>query len=265
MENRKLRLVSEYYSSDGAALAYRVEGPTGVPTLLFVHGWQADGRVWGALVERLSKRFRCIVVDLRGAGNSSAAPGPYQLARYAGDLSDAIEVLGLDPIVVVGHSMGGAIAQRLAIDRPEAIEGLVLIAPVPAGGMPLSDKMLDMFRGTVSDDAKAVRWLRALTVRELEPALSALLFAAARGVRPEVALESFDAWRLADFADEAATIETPTLILAPSADRPDFARERVGDLIAGSQFEMLPDCGHYAPLECPDAVAARIVRFVDDL
>jgi pimeloyl-ACP methyl ester carboxylesterase len=257
--------VLEYSSSDGAALAYRVAGPTGVPTLLFVHGWQADGRVWGALVERLSKRFRCIVVDLRGAGHSSLAPGPYQIARYAGDLSDAIEVLELDPLVLVGHSMGGTIAQRLAIDRPEAIEGLVLIATVPAGGMPLSENMLDMFRGTVTDDAKAARWLRALTVRELEPALSALLLAAARGVPPDVALESFDAWRSADFADEAATIETPTLILAPSADRPEFARKHVGDVIAGSRFEVLAECGHYAPLECPDAIAARIARFVDEL
>ena len=87
-------------------------------------------------------------------------------------------------------------------------------------------------------------------------------------IAPDVARDSFAAWQSANFADEAATIETPTLVIAPSADRPvtpDVARAKVQELIAGSTLEVLPDAGHYAILEQPGVLAARIERFADEL
>jgi len=258
--------VETYRASDGAELAFRDEGPhgLGIP-LLLVHGWQADGTVWGALVACLREHHRVITVDLRGAGASSAAPGPYDLDKYSNDLTELIPSLDLDPVVVVGHSMGAAIAQRFAIDNPEAVEGLVLIAPVPASGMPMSAKTLEMFRGLPGNAEKTAAWLKLLTLREPATEVTKLLRDAAAGIRPDVALQAFESWQSANFANEAATIETPTLILAPSGDRPEFAREKVADIIAGSRFEVLSEVGHYAPLERPNAIATRIEEFLAEL
>lgn len=257
-----------FYASDGAQLAFTDRGPRGGLPLLFLHGWQADGRIWGPLIADIGPQFRVVTVDFRGTGGSAGAPGPYTLERYAADLTDLIAAIDLDPGVVVGHSMGAAVAQRFAIDRPEAVEGLVLIAAVPASGVPFSPKVLEFLRGTAGNPDQVARWLKTLTIGELSPERQALLRDAAATISAAVALESFASWQGANFADEAATIETPTLVLAPSGDRPmtpDFLKANVADVISGSTFEIIEKSGHYAPLDQPTLLAKRIERFVDEL
>jgi len=236
--------------------------------LLFVHGWQAAAPVWQPLIGHLAPHHRIVTVDLRGFGESNEAPGPYSLERFSVDLGDLIAAADLDPLVVVGHSMGAAIAQRFAIDYPEAVEGLVLIAPVPASGVPFPPKTVDFFRSTAGDSDRAAQWFEGLTFREAPPEVKRLLLDAHSKVGADAALESLAAWQEADFAGEAATIETPTLILAPAGDRPmtpEFLRERVADLISGSSFEVVEESAHYLPLEQPARLAARIERFLEEL
>ena len=257
--------MATFHATDGAALAYADIGPRGGIPLLFVHGWLADSGMWAAVAERLSKRHRTIAIDLRGFGESNDAPGPYRIETLADDLSALVAALDLDPLVAIGHSMGAAVVQRFAIDRPDAVEAIVLVAPVPPSGMPLSPAALQSFRELPGDPVKTAAWLGKLTYREPEREVVAAMRRAAAAVKPDVARENLDAWTTLDFADDASTIETPTLVLAPAYDRPmtpALARERVADLIAESTFAIVADAGHYAPLERPDAVAAAIEDFV---
>lgn len=268
-KGRVIRMTSIYHASDGAALAFSDRGQHEGLGLMFVHGWQADSRVWDPLVEHLGPEHRVITVDLRGFGGSHAAPGPYALETFSGDLCELVEFLDLDPLVVVGHSMGAAVAQRFAIDHPDAVEGLILIAPVPASGVPFPAKTVDFFRSTAGNPERAAHWLKQLTLREPPAHVTKLLQDAATTVPAEVALESLRSWQEAEFADEAATIETPTLILAPSDDwpimTPAFLKEKIGDVIAGSTLEIVEESGHYAPVEQPAWLAARIERFLEEL
>jgi pimeloyl-ACP methyl ester carboxylesterase len=261
--------MERYRASDGAALAYACEGaPGSEPVLLFVHGWQATHAVWAPLLGSLGARARALCVDLRGMGASSGAPGPFTVEHFASDLGDLVDRLGLDPLVVVGHSMGGAVAQRFAIDRPEAVLGLVLVASVPAEALPFPAELDAFFRATIEDAATRRRWLGGLTTAPQTPETSALLLAAAASVPREVALESYLSWTTLDFAAEARTIETPALVVAPSGDRPmtpELARERVASLIAGSRFEELARCRHYAQLDRPQELAGLLSAFVADL
>jgi pimeloyl-ACP methyl ester carboxylesterase len=260
--------VATFFTADGSELAYRDAGPAGTLALLFLHGWQGSQDVWFPVMDRLAARYRTLAVDLRGFGASSAAPGPYRVETFADDLSALVAALDLDPLVVVGHSMGAAVAQRFAIDRPDAVEALVLVAPVPVSGVALSPKVDAMFRATAGNLERADAWLGSLTFRTPPPEVRRVMRAAAAATPPAVALESFDSWRALDFAAEAATIGTPTLVIAPAEDRPmtpAAVRERVADVIAGSRFEVVPNAGHYVPLEAPDAVATLIERFVATL
>lgn len=254
-----------FTAADGAVLAYRSGGASAGMPLLFVHGWQADGRIWQPLLDALGDRYPTFTLDLRGAGASNGAPGPYTVERFADDLGDFIDALGLDPVVVVGHSMGAMVAQRFAVDRPEALEAIVLVAPVPASGIPFPPKVLDFLRGTVGNRQQAARWLSGLTVGEQSPETVAMLHAAAATLAPATALESFASWQPGDFSAEAATIETPTLVLAPDHDRPEFVKERVADIIGGSSFVVVENCGHYAPVDKPRELAAAIAAFLDGL
>jgi pimeloyl-ACP methyl ester carboxylesterase len=258
----------ELHASDGAVLAYDDRGPRGSLPLLFVHGWQGASSSWDLVRDALAPHHRTIAIDLRGIGGSNAAPGPYSVDKFASDLSDVLAYLDLDPLVVIGHSMGAAVAQRFAIDRPEAVEGLVLVAPVPASGVAFPPRLEAMFRATAGNPENANAWLGKLTFREPPREVVASLRAAAAAVPAHVALESFDSWTRLAFEDEARTIATPTLVIAPAEDRPmtpEFTRERVARVIEGSRLEIVPESGHYVPVEQPLRLAALIEDFVASL
>ncbi len=257
-----------YRASDGAALAFDDRGPRGTIPLLFVHGWRADHTIWEPLIERLSPRYRTIAVDLRGTGASRGAPGPYTLEAFSNDLSDLVTALDLDPLVSVAHSMGGALALRFAIDNPEAVEGEILVAPIPASGPHFKPAIEDFLRATVGDPDKTALWLTRLTRVEQDPEMRELLRAAAAAAPPPVALAMLEDWLRLDFAAEAATIETPTLVVVPEHDppmTPAYMREFVSDLIEGSRLEVVAGAGHYLPLEMPRELARIVEAFLEEL
>jgi pimeloyl-ACP methyl ester carboxylesterase len=118
---------------DGGSLDVAEYGdPDGYPVLA-IHGITASSRSWPALA-RLLPEVRLIAPDLRGRGRSNAIEGDFGLARQRDDMQAILDVLGLDEVVVVGHSMGGFIALLLAAAEPERVKEVVLID----GGLPLS-------------------------------------------------------------------------------------------------------------------------------
>jgi pimeloyl-ACP methyl ester carboxylesterase len=236
--------------------------------LLFIHGWRSDAHAWDAVIAHLAQSYRTIAVHLRGFGDSHAAPGPYRVESFADDLSALVASLDLDPLIAIGHSMGAAVAERFAIDRPDAVEGLVLVAPVPATALVYPPKLDAMFRATIGSDANTIAWLGKLTVSELAPATVRSMRAAAAIATPAAALESYQSWTGLAFEDEAATIATPALVLAPEADRPmtpALVRERVAQPIAGSRFVVIEDAGHFAIVEQPERIANEISDFIEEL
>jgi pimeloyl-ACP methyl ester carboxylesterase len=260
--------VPSFHATDGAELFYEERGARGSIPILFVHGWRGDATLWTPIVDALAESYRTIAIDVRGFGASNAAPGPYRVETFADDLSALVAALDLDPLVAVGHSMGAAVAQRFAIDRPDAVEGLVLVAPVPATALAYPPKLDAMFRATIGNDANTIAWLAKLTVSELSPATVRAMRNAAALATPAAALESYESWTSLTFGDDAATIDTPTLVLAADGDRPmtpDLVRERVADRIAGSRFVVLEETGHYAIVERPERIADEISDFIEEL
>jgi 3-oxoadipate enol-lactonase len=225
---------------------------------LFVHGWQADHTVWDDVLSALGPGTRSVAVDLRGSGASHDARGPHNLERFAADLRELIVALGIGPAIVVGHSMGATVALRLAVDAPELVSGSILIAPVPAGGAGFSTKGADYLRATAGNPAAARKWLSAMFSGEPDAAVLQRLFDAAGKARRDAALESFESWANADFAEATRTISVPAVVVAPERDNPEMYQRKVAALLPNARFVMLPDCGHYAIVERPAEVAALI-------
>ncbi len=250
-----------FLASDGAELTFSESG-SGTPALVFVHGWQGDHTVWRDVIEALGPHVHSLAADLRGSGESRAAGGPYRLERFAADLRGMIEELNLDPVVLVGHSMGATIALRFALDAPQATRGLVLIAPVPASGGGYSPKGEAYLRATAGDPVAARSWLtRTLAGSPDEFALERLCHAAQR-IERNAALESFESWAHADFAEETRNIRAPVLVIAPEHDAPEASKRKVAAFLPHARYVELSGCAHYAIIEKPQEIATLIHDFV---
>jgi aminoacrylate hydrolase len=260
--------VATFAAGDGAELFYRDEGE-GRPPIVLVHGWQSTGSTWKAIAPLLSRSQRTIAVDLRGCGASANAPGPYTVEQFSEDVAALLRDVIAARAVVVGHSMGGAIAMRLAVDHPELPAGIVLVATVPPAGLQFPPHVDTVFRGTAGNIANFERWLRRQSLEPLaEPYFTALLEGAAT-ITPEAALESYESWTKLDFADEVRKILTPTLVIPGDSDRPNLTperlREHVLDLIPNARMAIVERSGHYVPLEQPEATAEAIRRFIAEI
>src|SRR5438067_11163400 len=105
-------------------IAYEARG-NGEPVLL-VHGLAYDRRGWGPLPRLLEEDFRVLLVDNRGVGESDAPPGPYTVEQLAEDAVAVLDAAGLEQAHILGVSLGGFVAQEIALSRPERVDKLVL-------------------------------------------------------------------------------------------------------------------------------------------
>jgi len=121
---------SGFVDSNGTLIYYQVRGE-GTPLVLLM-GFGADGNLWEHHVIEYQKHFRCIILDNRGVGKSDAPKGPYSTAMMAADTAAAMDYLEIRTAQVAGISMGGTIAQSLALNHPEKVKSLVLISTWPA-------------------------------------------------------------------------------------------------------------------------------------
>lgn len=250
--------MQHFRASDGTKLAYTESGSK-PPAILFIHGWQAAALVWAPVVDALGPSVRAVTVDLRGNGESRPAAGPFSLERYASDLRELIEALNLAPAVLVGHSMGATVALRLAVDAPQLLRALVLIAPVPASGGGYSPKGEAYLKATAGDPVATRNWLaRTLCGTPDGTVLDSLCKAAAQTDRATT-LESFESWAHAGFAESTRSIAVPTLVIAPQFDNPGLYEAKVAALLPNARFVVLPDAAHYAIVEKPREIAQLIL------
>jgi sigma-B regulation protein RsbQ len=113
-------------SSDGLPISFDVSG-TGNPTLVLVHGWAFDRHLWDNEVKRLSSRYRVVTLDLAGHGESGRQRAKWTMGAFGEDVKAVVEAANAKDVVLVGHSMGGAVVVEAARRMPERVKGIVLI------------------------------------------------------------------------------------------------------------------------------------------
>ena len=252
---------------NGIVVHHAVAGDPSLPAMVFANSLGTDLRVWDALLPHLAGRFRLVRYDQRGHGLTDLGAEPFGIDLLADDLAALLDGLGVGRAVVVGLSIGGMIAQRLAAARPELVRALVLmdtahrigtaetwrarIEAVEAGGIAgIADAILERwfaagFRATRPDELAG--W-RNMLVRTPE----------------EGYLGCCAALRDADLTAATRALRVPTLCLVGEEDGatpPALVRELAG-LIAGARFHVVPEAGHLPCVERPDAVAAAIDGFI---
>ena len=113
-------------SRDGIPIAYEVHG-NGTPALVFIHGWSCDRNYWDAQVGPFSRKYQVVTLDLAGHGESGSGRKEWTMASFGEDAAAVVEKLGLERMVLIGHSMGGDVILEAARRLPGRIEGLVWV------------------------------------------------------------------------------------------------------------------------------------------
>jgi len=240
---------------------------SGEQNVLFAHGWISARRMWYEVADRLDPaRYRLHLLDFRGCGDSDRPAGGHDMEGYASDLRAALASID-GPVTLVGHSMGGKIAQYVAAERPANLARLILVAPGTARAARVSERHRATAFAAMGSRERIAAFQRAAMVRELAPAVAERILEDALIAQPEHWTGWYDAGRAAAFPERLAAIDVPTLAIAGDADpvtsvaalHRDVARQ-----IAGALVVVLRRCGHNVPVECPAEVAEAIEVFHRD-
>jgi 3-oxoadipate enol-lactonase len=263
--------MTAYADSEGVRIAYELAGE-GEPVVL-IHGLGYDRAGWGPLPALLAERFRVLVFDNRGVGESDAPEGPYAVSQMVGDTLAAMDAAGFGRAHVFGVSLGGFVAQELALTHPQRVAKLVLCSTGPGG-----PKMHPMPQAGLEAFGKFPTMEREAGLRYLvENALGD------RGVRelPELVEEiwryrlahapGLAAWQAQAFAgatfdayDRIGEISAPTLVVHGTPDNIVDPRngELLAQLIPGARLEIVPDRGHLLVWEDAEAVTGLVAEFL---
>lgn len=232
------------------------------PTLVFLHYWGGAARTWRPVIDRLPGRAT-LAVEARGWGRSRELPGPYTLEQYALDTRAVVADAGVTDYVLVGHSMGGKVAQLVAAERPDGLAGLVLVGPAPARPVVPPEDRERLSHAYDSDETVAAARDTVLTATPLSDELKARIVADSRACAPAARLE----WPLhgiaQDITGEAGNIEVPVIVVAGEHDRVepvDVLRANLLPYLNRADLRVVPRSGHLVPLEAPAELASILAR-----
>ena len=113
-------------SPDGIAIRYDVDGG-GAPSLVFVHGWSCDRTYWAAQMRAFAPDYQVVAIDLAGHGESGDGRKSWTMASFGGDVVAVVDGLGLDDVVLIGHSMGGDVIVEAALALASRVLGIVWV------------------------------------------------------------------------------------------------------------------------------------------
>jgi 3-oxoadipate enol-lactonase len=250
--------------TDGVEIEARDEGAG--PPLVFCNSLGTELRLWGAVLPHLSDR-RIIRFDKRGHGASDVPAPPYSMGRLVSDAEAVLDHLGVTACTFVGLSIGGMIAQGLAVKRPDLVARMVLSNTAARIG---DDRLWDMRIETALRDGMAPlvdgvmqRWFGRDFLASDGLAEQRARFLA---TPPEGYAGCSAAIKGTDFYGATSGLRLPVLAIAGSEDGatpPDLVRE-TADLIPGSRFALMRRVGHLPCIEAPEAYAALLRGFMED-
>ncbi|REC93934.1 alpha/beta fold hydrolase [Kushneria indalinina] len=236
----------------------------GDTALVMMHFFGNSHREWLDVIEHLGAAHRCIALDLPGFGDAADRDG-FDTRAMADQVAQTIEALGLERVVLIGHSFSGKVAMVLAARRPEWLASMVLVAPAPALPQPVSDEEREFQQAFDHSREQAEAFIDGAIAQPLSPARYHDAVEDAMRASPE----AWQAWprhgSREDVSVEVGVLEYPALIVVGDQDPslpPRTQRELVLGQFAAPRLEIIPDHGHLLPVEMPQALAALIDDFV---
>ena len=245
---------------DGVRISYDVRGDG--PALLLSHGYSAAARMWDGQLDALAARYRVITWDMRGHGLSDSPddPAAYSEEATVADMAAILAACDVSRAAIGGLSLGGYMSLAFHATHADATGALLLFDTGPgyrkdeprAGWNALAERMAEAFESRGLDALGRSAEVRASTHRSARG-----LALAARGMMAQ---------RDARIMDSLATIAAPTLVLVGENDTQFLVpADYMAAKIPGARKVVLPDAGHAANIDQPEAFNTAVLEFLDDL
>ena len=247
------------------ALPHRRAG-AGEP-LVLVHGYLGGSRQWAAEIDQLGRHFDVVAVDLAGYGEARHRLAPSEMAAHAQAVLATLAALGIERFHLLGHSMGGMVAQELVHQAPHRVDRLVLYATGPQGSIPGRFETMARSRERLAQDGveRTARRISATWLRDHEasPAFEALAALACQASE-QAALAGLWAMEGWDGRDRLAAVRQRTLVVWGERDR-SYGWAQIEALWRGipqASLAVLPNCAHALHLESPAIFHALLTEFL---
>ncbi|TFG14394.1 MAG: alpha/beta hydrolase [Promethearchaeota archaeon] len=281
-------MTDQFAIVNGIRICYDIQGE-GNPVIL-IHGFSDRKEHWRAQVGTLSQHFKVIRMDNRGAGKSERPEGEYTMEIYASDVAGLMDYLGINRSHIIGHSLGGMIAQNFAILYPERVEKLILINTIPGLKPPGEniDEAIKMYRENAINGHKAI--MKDPLNEFLKGAKASYSRNFWKSMKENPKKKFHDIWSVEDLINEKIEngptikdlsnqahalsthntynrlneIKSEVLILSAEKDKscPKSMGEKMHELIPNSNFIVIKGAAHQSILEKAPKVNQLIIDFL---
>jgi 3-oxoadipate enol-lactonase len=260
--------------ANGINIQYELQG-AGTP-LVLISGLGYPAWQWKRMLPYLTPHFQVVTFDNRGVGGTDKPAGPYNAGLLAADTAALLDALGISSAVVMGHSMGGFIAQELALSYPAIVNKLVLSSTNFGGPhhVPITMEAMTVMADVTSDPVTRFKnglvvstapgfaekhpeliqeWLEWRIANPIDPAGYQAQMAIGLALIPEAA----------SFEHRLPGIKVPTLILFGAHDKvvPPANADLLARKIPDNKVIIIPDAGHFFPMETPEAASQAVIDF----
>lgn len=261
--------------ANGIEIYYEVHGD-GAP-LVLISGLGYSLWQWHKMIPLLARHFKVIAFDNRGVGQSDKPAGAYTAQMLAADVAGLLDALGIEKASLMGHSMGGFVAQAFALAYPQRLEKLILCSTNFGGPnhVPITPEAMAVLSDVTSDPltrfTNGLRvstapgfaeshpqmiqdWLAWRVANPIEPAAYQSQMMVGLGLLPEAAA----------FENKLPQVTAPTLILFGAHDKvvPPENAERLAAKLPNCRTVILMDAGHFFPIETPESAARAVIKFM---
>jgi pimeloyl-ACP methyl ester carboxylesterase len=257
-----------FFEQPGLSTRYRLEGDG--PRLALIHGVGSSLESWDDVVVDLGQKFQLLRYDLRGLGESTKVSGRYELSDFVDDFAALMDHIGWSSCHVVGHSLGGLVAQGIALSHPHLVDKLVLSSTVAGRNADEIERVQERLR-TVEGGIAGAHFRKSMDrwftpeFREAHPDRIAKLEQRNLANDPTCYAAAYRVLAETDLADDLHSVKAQTLVMTGEHDIGSNPRMAalMHERIKSSKLVVLPGLRHSLLAEAPEVIAELLLDFLD--
>ncbi len=245
-------------AAGGAEISYDIRSG-GTPNVVLIHGWACRKGYWDGVIDALGRPGTFVALDLAGHGDSTAGPGPWTVERYADDVLTVLDAEGLSDAILVGHSMGAAIALEAARKARDKVRSVVAVDGLSHLGTyranPAEAVAAHMGQMKIDFPQRVAAMMRPLFRSEPKGGVAEKVVTEMASVDPAVGLPAMESTLLWDMDEVLAATDVPVTILAARNIMPKEAPDELGHRCDVRPLDLE---GHFFCIEQPKETAGQL-------